>query len=70
MMNYYNNIIKYICTRLYKLYGLVVGINTDDSRNIRFITNTKQSQSINIYRITDQSELDYYVNNIGQELIA
>ena len=68
-MNYFNNITNYIRNKLYHLVGLNVKFISNDRRNVQFYTNTQNSRSINIYRITDQNDLDNCINLIKQDLI-
>ena len=68
-MNYFNDICAYICNKLYKLFGIKIKIISGDKRNIRITTNNKTSESINIYRITSQNDLDTYIDLIGHKLI-
>ena len=68
-MNYFNDVIKYISTRLYDLSGLKTTVVSNNRRIVQFVTNNRSLRSINIYRITSLDELDAYTELIRQDLI-
>ena len=67
-MNYFNDITRYICDRLWNKYHIKIGCVSDDRRNVQFITDKKCSHTVNIFRLTCREDLEKCVEQIGYEL--